>query len=317
MTKPTLTELKRFAPQPMVLGSWLLLAAAFVWAYFSAMSLLVTAWWQQPEYGHGFFVPLFALALLWLRREMIDPLPESGSWWGVAFLGVWALLRWSSAYYFYQLFDSFSMLPCLAGLALFVGGWRALRWAWPSIVFLVFMVPLPGFLSGALSFPLQRIGTITSVFVIQTMGIPAVAQGNVIILENTELGVVDACSGLRMLMLFIAVCVGYAFVVRCALWEKVVIVLSSAPIAVCSNVVRITVTALLYHLDLGELADKVFHDMAGLLMMPLAMILLWCEMTLLGKLFLEPVSASPLSLSGSLVAQSGHRDSTATNPQEL
>ena len=173
---------------------------------------------------------------------------------------------------------------------------------------------MTGVVAGAFRDFLQRLGTKISVYVIQTLGIPAVAQGNVINLTEGQLGVVEACSGLRMLMLFFAVCLGAAFVLRCPLWKKVVIVVCAVPIAVLSNVARITVTAFLHETVSPELADKVFHDMAGLLMMPLAMLLLWGVWVLLGKLFLEQMPERPLSLSGSLAGVSRDAgDRAATN----
>jgi exosortase len=318
-TLPTLVELKRWLPQRPVLIGWLVLAAVVAWTYSSAISLLVGRWWHEPDYGHCFFVPAFAVVLLWIRRDMVDPMPTEGSWWGLAFLGLAAAFRWASAYFFFQLLNPFSLIPFFAGLALFVGGWRVMRWAWPAVVFLVFMVPLPGFLAVQLSSPLQRIGTVTSVFVVQTLGVAAVDQGNVIVLTEGQLGVVEACSGLRMLMLFFAVCIGAAFVLRCALWEKAIIVVSAIPIAVLANVCRITLTALLYEaarvwptVISTATADKIFHDFAGLLMMPVAMLLLWGEMTLLKMLFVEPVAAKPLTLAGSLTDGLRQRDSRRT-----
>ena len=159
-----------------------------------------------------------------------------------------------------------------------------------------------------LSQPLQRLGTIVSVGAIQTLGIPAVAVGNVIKLEGTELQVVQACSGLRMLMLFFAVCVGAAFVIRSQPWEKIVLVVSAIPIAIFANMVRITLTALLHHMQLGDLADEVFHDGAGLLMMPIALAVLWGEMALMKRLFLEPEPDRPVTLGQSFIGGSRKPD---------
>ena len=308
MTMPTLTGLDQRLPRPAVLIGWLVLAAVLLGSYGSVIVSLIGTWWREPDYGHGFAVPVFALWLLWRRREMVDPLPDRGTWWSMAFLATWAMMRWVSVYFTYAAVDKLSLLPCLIGFTLFIGGWRALRWAWPSIAFLVFMLPLPGLVAGMLSQPLQRLGTIVSVGAIQTLGIPAVAVGNVIKLENTELQVVQACSGLRMLMLFFAVCVGAAFVIRSAPWEKIVLVVSAVPIAIFANMVRITLTALLHHMQLGALADEVFHDGAGLLMMPIALGVLWGEMALMKRLFLEPESDRPVILGQSFIGGSRKPD---------
>lgn len=257
-------------------------------AYAAPMAVLVRVWWSDPDYVHGFLVPIFALLLLWIRREMLESVTPQGSWWGLAFLALSAAMRWGSAYFYFRLLDPLSLVPCIAGIVLLVAGWRALRWAAPSILFLAFMVPAPAVVADLLRQPLQRIGTIVSTYVLQTLGIPAVAQGNVILLTDGELGIAEACSGLRMMMLFFAVCVGAVFLMKRALWQKVLVVASAAPIAVAANVVRIVVTGVLHEVASQELAEAVYHDLAGWFMMPLAVVLLWIEMAILARLFVAP-----------------------------
>src|SRR5205814_72366 len=113
-------------------------------------------------------------------------------------------LRLHATYYHLIWDEQISLLPCVAGICLLLGGWHALRWAWPSIAFLAFMIPLPYTASVQLAGPLQRIATEATTFLLQTLGRPAVSEGNVILLNEIELGVVEACSGLRMLVIFFA-----------------------------------------------------------------------------------------------------------------
>jgi len=269
-------------PASLVPGA--LMAAVLVWVYSSPIAGLVGRWWNEPDYVYGFLVPVFAVVLLWTRRGMLKSITLQGSWWGIAFFALSAAMRWVSAYFYFRLLDPLSLVPCLAGIVLFVAGWQALRWAGPSILFLVFMVPAPGFVADLLSNPLQRIGTITGTYVLQTSGIPAVADGNVISLTEAELGVAEACSGLRMMMLFFAVCVGAVFLMKCRMWKKVFVVLSAIPIAVAANVVRVTATGILHETTSHELAEAVYHDLAGWFMMPLAVGLLWVEMAMISRL---------------------------------
>lgn len=264
-------------------------------AYFGAISRLAHRWSNEPDYSHGFLVPVFSAVLLWIRRDMITPSSSvSGSWWGLVLIAVAGALRWVAGYYFYPLLDAPSLLPCLAGVTLLLGGWKALRWAWPSIVFLIFMVPLPGVVAGLLSQPLQRVATYSSTWLLQTVGLPAVAHGNVIALTQGEIGVVEACSGLRMLMLFLAITVGASFLVERPLWEKVLISLSALIIGLLTNILRITVTAVLYEYVGADLAEKVFHDLAGWLMMPTAMLLLMLELFVMSKLLVTPSESGPI-----------------------
>ena len=200
-------------------------------------------------------------------------------------------------YTFNQAMEAFSMIPILAGIVLFVAGWPAIRWSWSAIAFLVFMIPLPSIIAGSLGQELQRVGTKISVFALQTFGMPAVAEGNVIVLTNARLGVVEACSGIRMLMLFFAACVGAAFLLRQRdLLTRILIILSAIPIAVIANVSRITITAIIYETIGQELGDKVFHHLVGWFMMPLAILLVWIETAILAKLFEAPEREAPLTI---------------------
>ena len=175
----------------------------------------------------------------------------------------------------------------MAGLCLLLGGWAAWRWAWPAILFLGFMVPLPDRVASSLSEPLQGLATVCSTFVMQVLGLPALAEGNVILLNDHQIGIVEACNGLRMLMVFFALAVGVALVARRPLLDRLVLVLSAVPIALASNIVRITVTGILYDKVNSETAHVFFHDVAGYLMMPLALAMLGIELKLLSYLFLE------------------------------
>jgi exosortase/archaeosortase family protein len=101
-----------------------------------------------------------------------------------------------------------------------------------------------------------------------------------------------------MLVTFFALATAVAFVIRRPLWEKVVVVLSAAPVAVAANVVRITATGVLHRTAGSRVANAVFHDLAGWLMMPLALGLLWAELEFLACLFVrpEPIGSAPLAV---------------------
>ena len=140
------------------------------------------------------------------------------------------------------------------------------------------MVPLPFRLEIALAHPLQRIGTVASTYALQTLGFSAFSEGNVVRMGDIRLGVVEACSGLSMLVIFFALSTAVAIVVRRPPWERLILVASAVPIALACNITRITVTGVLYKVAGEEWANFVFHDLAGWLMMPLALGMLWVEM---------------------------------------
>jgi exosortase len=245
-------------------------------------------WAQDPQYSHGWLVPVFAVVLLWFRREYLSATGLKPSWWGLPLLAAGIALRFFGWWFYFEWFDALSLLPCLAGACLMVGGGEALRWTWPAIAFLGFMIPLPFRLANALSDPLQHLATLTSTFALQTLGLPALAEGNTIEMDDVHINIVEACSGLSMLIVFFALSTGVALVVRRPRWEKGVIILSAIPIALFANVLRITVTGLLFRMVSDEAADAFFHDAAGWLMMPLALIVLGLELWVLNRLLVSP-----------------------------
>ncbi len=174
-----------------------------------------------------------------------------------------------------------ALLPCLAGLALLIGGRSALKWSWPAILFLVFMLPLPFQVESMLSHPLQRIATRVSTYALQTVGFIAIAEGNTIRMGTVRLNVVEACSGLSMMVIFFALSTAVAIVIRRPMYERVLVFLSAIPIALVANIARITVTGILYKLVQASIAQFVFHDVAGWLMMPLALAMMWAELKII------------------------------------
>jgi exosortase len=130
---------------------------------------------------------------------------------------------------------------------------------------------------------------------LQLLGIAAVAEGNVILLSQGSIGVVEACSGLRMLILFFAISAAVALIIRRPLWERLLILASAAPIALGVNIIRITATGILHETCGAAVADGFFHTAGGLIMGPLALGLLFLELKFLSRALLPTVSG-PLTL---------------------
>jgi exosortase len=273
-----------------------LAVAALVWAHWTAIALMAERWAHDPQYSHGYLVPAFAVVLLWSRRQILKFAAPKPAWWGAPVLAAGIGLHLAGGYYSFTWLDAFSLLPTLAGVILMLGGSAAWRWAWPAVGFLVFMIPLPYRVEVSLAGPLQRIATLSSTFLLQTFGLPAVAEGNVILLTNARIGIVEACSGLRMLVVFFALSSAMGLLIKKPLWEKLLVVASAVPLALVVNVMRITVTGFLHEKVSSEAANAVFHDFAGWLMMPAALGILWLELTYLKHLLLEPLPQGPISL---------------------
>ncbi|MHB1423536.1 MAG: exosortase/archaeosortase family protein [Gemmataceae bacterium] len=272
----------------------LVVSACFMWAFANTLADLAAVWRTNDQYSHGFLVPGFALLLLWLRRDKLETAAARPGLTIGAFLLLLGLgLRLAGVYWYFLWLDSIAIVPCVAGLCWLMGGWAAWRWAWPAILYLVFMVPLPYRLSTALSAPLQGLATTVSTFIMQAIGLPALSEGNVIVLNEARLNVVEACSGLRMLVVFVALSAAMALLTRRPVVDKLILLLSAIPIAVVSNILRITATGILHETTSSETANVFFHDLGGWLMMPLGLMFLGLEVKILSHLFIDPPPTPP------------------------
>lgn len=274
-----------------------ILVLTLIACYWNTLAKVITHW-DDPRYSHGWLIPAFTLVLLWMRREPLKPVSNSARWIGAAVICGSLFLRLGATYFPFITIDMFSFVPAVIGAVLLCGGWAMLRWAAAPVAFMFFMFPLPMFMDRLLLNPLQKIATVCSTYALQTMGVGAFRDGNRISIgEDFQLGVIDACAGLRMLTIFVAMAVAIALVIDRPLWQRIVIIFpSSFIIAILVNVIRITMTAVLYLMDRGELADKLVHDWAGYLMMPLALGFLYLEMQVLSRLLIEEEDGPPVPL---------------------
>jgi exosortase len=276
------------------LHTWLIIAAcltSLLWTYWTTLGETAERWLRDPLYAHGFLVPVFAVGLVWVRWHDFKPRNVEPCWWGLPLLLGAVALRLTGAYFHFNWLDAISFVPCLAGLCLLLAGKETLRWSWPAILFLAFMIPLPFRAGEALADPLRSLATPVCTYVLQTLGLPALAEGNRILMNDIDLDIVGQCSGLRMLVTFFALSTAVALVIRKPLWEKLLIVASAVPIALVANMARITATGILLETMGTRISQSMVHEAAGLAMMPLGLVLLGMELMYLKHLLIEPTPA--------------------------
>ncbi len=245
--------------------------------------------WLKPDYSHGFLVPAFAAYLAWVWRAWA---PSYLAWPDVRGLGfflaaapLFVVARYTNVAL--EWVQGISLVLALLGAVTVFGGVAALRWLWGPVLFLMFMFPLPNAVAGALSWPLQKVAAVGSEYTLQTLGYPTYREGMILHCQDHVLEVQNACSGLSMLLTFVTLSTAMALVVRRPWLDRGLILLASFPIAILSNVVRISATGVLYNEAGKELGDRVFHDFAGWMMMPLALGMLWLGLKVLDWVFLE------------------------------
>jgi exosortase len=275
------------------------LSLAVLWSYWPVLYGVVERWTLDPKYSHGYFVPVFAAWLLWYRyRRATNPVSTDVglvSWGGLAVLFVAGALHAAGVYFYVDFLAEIALLPCLAGLCLCLGGWQLCRTAAPSIGFLAFMLPLPFRVEVALPGPLQKVATLASTYLLQTCGLTASAEGNQIVLNHGIIEVVEACSGLGMLVTFCALTTGVAIVLKRPLLDKLVVLISAVPVALLVNVIRITATGILYETWDKRIAQGLYHEGAGMLMPPLGLLIIGLELWILSRLLVARKAPVPIA----------------------
>ncbi len=291
-------ERDRTRSGPLKLAAALLvLLTVTAWSYWPTMADLFTEWQRSEDYSAGQLVPLVAIFFVWVRRKQLKECVFQPCWWGgIALLVLACAARMYGLLFMFESAQRYSLVFTAAGLVLMVAGGQVFRRVSWILLFLFLMVPLPGRIHNMISGPLQRLATSGSVFVLEAF-LPHVSQqGNVVMLnENTPMAVAEACSGLRMLTAFIIVAGFIAYMVKRARWQKAVLLTSSIPVAVVCNIIRIVVTAILMLMVSTQAGEKFFHDFAGVVMMPAAVLLLFGEIWLMDRLVVPESVARPKS----------------------
>lgn len=244
--------------------------------------------WDNPQYQHGWIVPVINLALLLWRRQPVSEVAWSARLAGIGLLTASFVVRLVAANFRIITIDMYTFVPALAGVFLMAGGWKMFRWAAAPIAMTIFMYPLPDEAQRYITGPLQLVNTTVATFILQALGFDAVQEGNLIRLgQEHVMNVVDACAGLKMLTIFVWLCALVIVVAGLRWWENIVIAASAVPIAIMANTLRITTAGMLYGVS-PEIAEG-FHDSApaALLMMAIAVGFILLEMKLLSALVIQ------------------------------
>jgi exosortase len=265
----------------------ILLSVLFLWVFSSKLIQLVETWNREPDYSHGFLVPPIAALFLWFRRDRFPRERTVPGWGGFALIAFGLMMSIAGRHYFLNPLLFWSMIAWIGGAVWIVGGRQVFWWAFPSIAFLIFMIPLPYRMEDFLAGPLQRIATYLSCWALQVLGQPAFAEGNTIFLNMTQLEVEHACSGLRMLMMIVALATACAVLVCRDTAERMFLVFCIVPVALFANCVRIVSTGLASQYLSEDASKTMSHDVAGWIVVPVAALLMGLALCYWRRLFVR------------------------------
>jgi exosortase B len=277
LEQPTLPEAR------MRRGAWLVLAAALLALYVPTCLDLARTLWREEDYAHGPIILAVALYLFWRtektgarhqfpagRNSCLAPV-FAGSLVLFAGLALYLIGRSQSL----ALFEVASMVPVIAAIALLMGGVPALRRLAFPILFLAFLIPLPGFIVEAATGPLKQFVSAVVAAILGALGYPIERSGVVLDIGGHQMLVADACSGMNSIVSLTALTLLYAHLTGPSAPRRWFALLASiVPIAIAANVLRVLVLVLVaYHLG-DEAAQGAVHTLAGLLVFVTAFALL-------------------------------------------
>jgi len=261
----------------------LIIGGVFYYLFRNEIGTVVRRWITDSSWSHGFLIPLFSLYFINQKKEELlhsarnDELKPN-------YLGLFFLICWISFYFFniispsgYGYFRSISAIAALGAIILFLGGWRLVKYTWLPIAFLVFAIPLPQRFYVVLTMPMRKLAaTIATALLNLVPQMQASVSGVVIDMFykgqrfEPALNVAEACSGMRLLMAFLALGVAMAYLHYRPIWQRIILLACTIPIAILCNIVRVTVTGFIYVLLHPKYTQGIYHDMLGLAMLPLA-----------------------------------------------
>jgi len=232
--------------------------------YFQVVIEMVTQWWDDSNYSHGFLIPIVSGYLIWQKKESLVNILHKKSNLGlivIIFGSIIYIIGTAAAEFFTA---RFSFVLIIFGITLFYFGKKFMKELWFPILFLLFMIPIPYVIYYSVTFPMQLLSSQMASSFLQLIDLPVLRQGNIINLPNYTLEVAEACSGLRSLMTLSALGAAMAYMIQKTTSGGVFLFLLSVPIAIGANVFRIIITALGAYFISPKLAEGFLHEISGL-----------------------------------------------------
>jgi exosortase B len=169
-------------------------------------------------------------------------------------------------------FEVVGLMPILAGALLAMCGWKAVRALWFPILFIAFMVPLPGIVVDALTGPLKQQVSVIAEQTLHLAGYPVARSGVVITIGPYQLLVADACAGLHSMFSLSALGLLFIYLTRRpSVLHNAVMLAAILPIAFLANLVRVLLLMLItFHLG-DEAGQGFLHGATGILLLVVAL----------------------------------------------
>jgi len=232
-------------------------------SFLDAIKYMIYIWESKEEYGHGYIIPFISLFLIWQKKNILDNMVFKSEWMGGLIVVFGLLIAITGKISTLFVIQQYGYVISILGLVYAYTGKAAFKVIFVPLLLLFFMIPLPVFILQGLSGKLQLISSEIGVAFIRLFDISVFLEGNVIDLGVYKLQVVEACSGLNYLFPLMTLAFISAYFFTGAFWKKTIIFLSSIPITILMNSLRIGAIGVTVEYWGPQMAEGVLHDFEG------------------------------------------------------
>jgi exosortase len=279
-------ETVRKSPLPWAKIAWF--GLLMMVCYAPVLRAMVAQWGSDPDMGHGFFVPVIAAYIVWQKRNELAAIKPQPNWWGLAVVIVGAVQLMVGVLGVELFLSRTSFVIVLIGAVWLLGGDLILEKLAFPLLLLFFMVPIDAVIYNQITFPLQLLASRLADGALTLIAVPVLREGNILELPNQRLSVVEACSGIRSLLSLTFLSLVYGYFFERKTWIRVVLFLSTVPIAIVANSSRVTITGVLTQVK-PDAAEGFFHEAEGwvIFMVALGILILFHQLIARSSNYLE------------------------------
>lgn len=263
MNKPNVNENSKLPQIIIPIFCFFLLIVS----YLPMFNWLIYRWTRSESYySHGFLIPLISVFIIWQYRNKLKKTDITNSKFGIILISIGLLIHIIAATLRVYFVSGFSFVLVLCGLILYFFGKKIMKTILFPVLFLLTMIPLPLVLISNLTVKLKLFVAQIAALLLSFIGFEAVRDGSIIRIKESMLLVEAPCSGLRSLVALLTLGLLFAYFVKIGFLKRVIIFLSSIPIALISNILRVMLLSVVNYVYGEKFALGIFHDFSGYLL---------------------------------------------------
>jgi len=257
-------------------AKFLVISGLFLLTYVPTFIWMWDRWFARDSYySHGILIPFVTGFLIWQDRAELAAIKSKPSPWGLVLIIAGLFVHIISSLFRVYFSSGFSILIVLFGIVLYFFGVKVTRKILFPLAFLAFMMPLPLVIITNISIKMKFLAAQIAETILNSMGLMAVRDGSVIKMRHAYVIVDDICSGLRSLISLTALGSIFAYWMKGPMLKRILLFLSTIPIAIITNVARIIFLASISEIWGAEVASGFLHDLSGFMVFALAFALLF------------------------------------------